>query len=109
MTTSFILIGSDSYPVDTLAEIDEAAIALRDAGLAEARVWHGDPDDPDAYEDSVQRIYAAPGEPRCECAYCGVDAPAAVPPVGDDAEWTRQAAIHRPGCEWVQTRAHRCG
>jgi ferredoxin len=56
---------------------------------------------------------------RHACAYCGTcigdspasDDPAAWPernpPVGDDAAWARIAAAHRPGCEWVATRAHR--
>lgn len=30
-----------------------------------------------------------------------------VPGVEDDAAWARLGAEHRPGCEWIETRAHR--
>lgn len=44
------------------------------------------------------------------CAYCGEMIPASlaaeVPPVADDEAWTRLAAEHWPGCEWIATRAH---
>lgn len=42
------------------------------------------------------------------CASCGaVLRSEEVPGVEDDAAWTRLAAEHDPGCEWIATRAHR--
>lgn len=44
-----------------------------------------------------------------ECAYCSADVTErSAVPAGDDAEaWAELAKEHRPGCEWVVTRAHR--
>lgn len=43
-----------------------------------------------------------------ECAYCGALVyEHAAPDVRDDEEWERVAKEHRPGCEWIETRAHR--
>ena len=42
----------DTYPTDTGAEIEAACAALRDAGLASAPVYAGDPDGAgDAYKN----------------------------------------------------------
>ncbi len=43
------------------------------------------------------------------CAYCGlrVASDEGVPAVNDDAEWARLAGLHKDGCEWCRTRAHR--
>ena len=51
-------------------------------------------------------------EAMTECAYCGREMPAepeeARPPaVSDEVAWRELAAAHAPGCEWVETRAHR--
>lgn len=47
-----------------------------------------------------------------ECAYCGVTIEGAIedeptPALDDDDAWAEEADLHRPGCEWVETRAHR--
>jgi hypothetical protein len=44
-------------PVNTLEEIEAARALLIEAGIGEAVVWSGDPDDPDAVETS-QRLLA---------------------------------------------------
>lgn len=38
----------------------------------------------------------------CCCEPCDV-----VPDVDDDDAWEERALWHRPGCEWIETRAHR--
>lgn len=47
-----------------------------------------------------------------ECLYCGVEIPtndAEIVPKRDDTdEWDRLALLHGDGCEWIETRAHRC-
>jgi len=45
-----------------------------------------------------------------ECLYCnreiaGPEGP--VPAVEDDEAWGQMASAHEPGCDWIETRAHR--
>lgn len=43
-----------------------------------------------------------------DCIYCGKGSGTdEVPKLGDDEAWSRLAKLHRPGCEWIKTRAHR--
>ena len=44
-----------------------------------------------------------------QCAYCSavVEDRPGVPNLDDDATWIKLAEDHLPGCEWVETRAHR--
>ncbi len=42
-----------------------------------------------------------------ECTYCGTKVPHKKTPGKDDDEgWQLIAWDHRPGCEWVESRAH---
>lgn len=50
MTTQFVLIGDESFAIDTLAQEDKAREAVHAAGLEFADVWVGEPTDPDAYK-----------------------------------------------------------
>lgn len=46
------------------------------------------------------------------CAYCGAELlvwVGKVPDEDDEEQWEALAAQHGPGCEWVETRAHRRG
>lgn len=44
-----------------------------------------------------------------ECAYCLADVRAgvAIPALDDEGAWRALATEHQPGCEWIETRAHR--
>lgn len=42
--STYIVIEDNTYPTNTLEEIEEAQAALREAGLAEAPVYAGEPD-----------------------------------------------------------------
>lgn len=45
---------------------------------------------------------------REECAYCGAtECSEDIPSQWADDEWIDLAKDHLPGCEWVETRAHR--
>lgn len=45
---------------------------------------------------------------QVECMYClQIVTSGEVPDVYDDEAWERIAREHHPGCEWVNTRAHR--
>jgi hypothetical protein len=59
----FIYIVHNAHNIEKLkinTPVEEAAarIALKDAGLTSASIWHGDPEDPSAYPDGVSRLYA---------------------------------------------------
>lgn len=42
------------------------------------------------------------------CIYCDeLSSDLSVPAVDDDEAWKTIALNHAPGCEWVETRAHR--
>ena len=43
------------------------------------------------------------------CLYCGSTVTQAnvVPDLDDNQGWSALATEHKPGCEWVATRAHR--
>lgn len=49
---------TETYQIDTLEQIETAQAAMRAAGVERLPVWHGDPDDPDSYQDSVRFLSA---------------------------------------------------
>lgn len=57
----YILIGDETYPLDTGEQIIAARQALREAGLESAPVWYGEPGSPDTYKSTVHTLFA--GQP----------------------------------------------
>lgn len=67
MTSQYICIpvspyDTEFYPIDTDEQVAEARAALRTAGLKSAPVYHGDPESPDSYRDSVHILWALPDD-----------------------------------------------
>jgi len=58
VSRQYVMVGEDAYVIDTDAEIEEAMRALQVCGIVGAPVWHGDPECPDSYVDSVAILYA---------------------------------------------------
>ena len=56
-TNEFVVIREQVYPVDTERQIARARIALRDAGLQEVLIWHGDSSCPDSFEDRGLKLF----------------------------------------------------
>ncbi len=68
---SYILIDGEPHLTDTDDEVQAAREALRDAGVENAPLYHGDPDCPDSYRDSVQILWAAEAPLCSKCAGSG--------------------------------------
>lgn len=70
--TEFIVIVLDQHewtlPCDTVEELDLAAKALADYGIAEARIYVGSPDSPDSYASARMLRAAPPSVPEGEAA-----------------------------------------
>ena len=59
---SFILIDDEIWMLETAADVLAAKVALRQAGLTEARVFVGDPESPETYPNG--QILFAEDPPR---------------------------------------------
>ena len=56
------------------------------------------------HEKIIECMYCSQEMKESECLGDGEQ----VPGPGADEFWEAQARIHHEGCEWVETRAHRC-
>lgn len=54
----YIVIQGETFLCNTAPQIRAAQIALKDAGLSEELVWHGEPESPDSYQDDHLKVFA---------------------------------------------------
>jgi hypothetical protein len=54
----YIIVEDQSYPINSLDELETAQRAMRRAGLSKVPVWNGHPDCPDSYQDQKATLLA---------------------------------------------------